>query len=274
MDSAHLLQAVYARKSFLCVGIDTDVTKLPPTLGTGPEALLRFNKEIIAATAPYAVAYKFNLAFYECMGPVGWELLQQSLALVPKDCLTIADAKRDDIGNTALMYAQAFFEQMDFDAITVAPYMGKDSVLPFLEYVDKWVFLLARTSNPGADDFQLSTDASGEPLYQRVVRQSMAWTPQMGTLGFVAGATRPQDLQAIRAIAPQSWLLVPGVGAQGGDLHTVCQAGLRPDAGGLLINSSRSILYASSGTDFAEKAAHEALALQQTMSAYIHAKRS
>ncbi|MFN8393502.1 MAG: orotidine-5'-phosphate decarboxylase [Bacteroidia bacterium] len=261
MTPSDLLSVIRRKKSLLCVGLDTDPRKIPQHLHSHADPILEFNRRIIEATAEYAIAYKPNIAFYEALGPRGWETLQKTLELIPKDCLSIADAKRGDIGNTSLLYARAFFEAMDFDAITIAPYMGRDSVQPFLEFKDKWVFLLALTSNPGATDFQMS-QVDGVPLHLRVVETALEWAKGMpGHLGFVTGATRAEQIAAIRELAPENFFLVPGVGAQGGDLHAVCQAGANA-LGGLLINASRSILYASSGEDFAQAAAAEAASMQ------------
>jgi orotidine-5'-phosphate decarboxylase len=263
-----LYEHMRRKQSYLCVGLDSDPRRIPRHLHTAPNPVLAFNQAIIEATLPYAVAYKPNLAFYEAQGPQGWETLAQTLALIPPDVFTIADAKRGDIGNTARLYAQTFFETYDFDAVTVAPYMGEDSVTPFLELPDKWVFLLALTSNVGAQDFQYLPTHEG-PLYERVLRTSQTWTKdQPGHLGYVVGATRSEEITRIRAVVPEALLLVPGIGAQGGDLRAVCEHG-RTRQGGLLINSSRSILYASEGEDFAVKAGEAARALQQQMAPYI-----
>lgn len=259
MTPSQLYRFALQQRSCLCVGLDTDPELLPPAVGGD---VLAFNKAIIEATAPYCISYKFNLAFYEAQGLRGWQLLADSLALVPKTHFTIADAKRGDIGNTAKRYAQAFFEQMDFDALTVAPYMGSDSILPFLDYPGKWVFLLALTSNAGAQDYQLHT-YEGMPLYKRVMQTTHAYSTP-GHLGYVVGATRPEQLAELRADFADAWFLVPGVGAQGGDLNAVMQQGWGPEAG-VLVNSSRGILYASRGDDWAEAAAHEAQTLQQQM---------
>ncbi|MEM7040193.1 MAG: orotidine-5'-phosphate decarboxylase, partial [Bacteroidota bacterium] len=214
-----LYQRILEKKSFLCVGLDTDIRRVPKHLLKFEDPIFEFNRRIIAATAPYAVAYKPNLAFYEAMGAKGWESLRKTMEVIPSDIFTIADAKRGDIGNTSHLYARAFFEEMNFDALTVAPYMGEDSVTPFLEYADKWVFLLALTSNAGAEDFQWFRE--GEmPLYEKVIRTSLEWAKDRpGHLGFVTGATRPEYLQEVRKLAPESFFLVPGVGAQGGSLE-------------------------------------------------------
>jgi orotidine-5'-phosphate decarboxylase len=261
MSEDSLFESILSKKSLLCVGLDTDPRLIPAHLQGKEDPVFEFNKAIVEATSAYAVAYKPNIAFYEAQGPKGWISLQKTLEIIPKDCLTIADAKRGDIGNTSALYARAFFEQMSFDAVTVAPYMGSDSVTPFLQFPGKWVFLLALTSNPGADDFQLQRMGE-EMLYEKVLRQAQIWAKeQPGHLGFVTGATRPEFLKEIREIAPSNFYLVPGVGAQGGDLEGVCAAGLNKQAG-LLINASRSIIYASKGLDFAEKAEAEAQRLQ------------
>ncbi len=268
MTPTKLFEAIQAKRSLLCVGLDTDPRKLPPHLQGAADPVFEFNRQIIEATAEFAVAYKPNIAFYEAQGPRGWESLRKTLEIIPKDCLTIADAKRGDIGNTSELYARAFFEEMDFDAVTVAPYMGSDSVKPFLQFPGKWVFLLALTSNPGADDFQLQT-VGGEPLYKRVVKTALHWADGLpGHLGFVTGATRPEYLAEIRALAPDNFFLVPGVGAQGGDLDAVCLNG-KNDLGGLLINASRSIIFASSERDFAQKAAQEAAKMQLATAAFL-----
>jgi orotidine-5'-phosphate decarboxylase len=261
-----LTAQIQQKRSYLCVGLDTDPRRLPTHLQAHPDGVFEFNRQIIEATLPYAVAYKPNLAFYEAQGPKGWDILARTLELIPKDVFTIADAKRGDIGNTSRLYARTFFETYDFDAVTVAPYMGEDSVGPFLEFAGKWVFLLGLTSNPSAEDFQ----QHGEPpLYQQVLKKGVAWQNKYpGELGFVVGATRAEALQEIRQLAPEAWLLVPGVGAQGGDLAAVCTHG-RTEQGGLLINSSRGILYAGSGEDFARKAGEAAAALQGEMAGFI-----
>lgn len=264
LNSSHLSSLAHQKQSFLCVGLDTDPLKLPEAVRGEKDPVAAFNREIIEATKELAIAYKINLAFYEAQGPKGWDSLARTLEALPPDALWIADAKRGDIGNTSSLYARAFFEAWPFHALTVAPYMGEDSVAPFLEYGGKWTFLLALTSNPGAKDFQFVAEG-GEPLYQRVIRLSLGWAASRpGHLGFVVGATRTEQVGEVRTLAPDSWLLVPGVGAQGGDLEGICRLGTTPE-GGLLINASRSILYASSGADFAEKAQEEARALQRVM---------
>jgi orotidine-5'-phosphate decarboxylase len=222
-----------------------------------------FNKAIVEATADFCVAYKPNLAFYEAMGPKGWESLQKTLEIIPETHFKIADAKRGDIGNTATMYARAFFDVYGFDSITVAPYMGSDSVMPFLDYPGKWAIVLGLTSNEGAEDFEQQELASGGKLYEKVIQQSASWgSPE--DLMFVAGATRIEELKRIRELVPDHFLLIPGVGAQGGDLKAVSEATLTADAG-ILVNASRSILYASDGPDFARAALQEAARMQQIM---------
>jgi len=265
MQQSKLFKAFYEKQSLLCVGLDTDKARIPTILHSERDPVYHFNKQIIDATQSFAVAYKFNIAFYESMGTKGWEVLEKTLAYIPSDIFTIADAKRGDIGNTSRMYAQTFFQTYDFDAITVAPYMGYDSVAPFLDFPDKWVFVLALTSNEGAKDFQFY---GSPPLYQQVISTALAWEKQHPAhLGLVIGATRNDQLKNIRQVAPQSLCLIPGVGTQGGDLAAVCNAMLLPDAG-ILINSSRGIIYASEKGDFAEAAARQAALLQQQMAPF------
>jgi len=280
MTAAELSELIRRKRSYLCVGLDTDIRKIPAHLLKKPDPVFTFNRAIIDATAEYAVAYKPNIAFYEAMGPRGWESLQKTLDYIPNDCFTIADAKRGDIGNTSGLYARTFFDPtaagLNFDAVTVAPYMGHDSVIPFLDYPGKWVILLALTSNAGSADFQRQRiHRTGEPagpggeqeLFEVVMETAQTWaTPDQ--LMFVVGATQADQLARIRAIAPHHFLLVPGVGAQGGSLAEVSRVGLNA-GGGLLVNASRSILYASSGTDFADRAADEARILQQEMATYL-----
>ena len=270
MTRQQLIDVIRQRKSFLCVGLDTDLKKIPQHLLSDPNPIFAFNKAIIDATAPYCVAYKPNTAFYECQGLKGWEALEQTVADLREnypDHRIIADAKRGDIGNTSKMYASTFFEQMNVDAVTVAPYMGKDSVTPFLDYEGKWVVLLDLTSNPGSQDFQTVEGIDGMPLWERVLRVSGQWA---GTdkMMYVVGATRGKAFEDIRRVVPDSFLLVPGVGAQGGSLEEVCKYGMTPDCG-LLVNSSRGIIYASQGEDFAEAAAKAAQELQQQMAAQL-----
>jgi orotidine-5'-phosphate decarboxylase len=269
MTKQQLWEAIRQKQSYLCVGLDTDWEKIPAHLRSAPDPVFEFNRQIIDATADFAVAYKPNLAFYESLGPAGWESLQKTLEYIPKSIFTIADAKRGDIGNTSALYARAFFEALPFDAVTVAPYMGRDSVQPFLAYPGKWVVLLALTSNVGSADFQqLTLKATGQPLFHTVVQAAQAWGSDE-QLMFVAGATQPEALAEVRRLAPTHFLLVPGYGAQGGDLAQVSRAGLTP-TGGLLVNSSRGILYASAGPDFAQAARQEARAIAQQMAQYLN----
>lgn len=261
-----LVKNIFDKKSFLCVGLDPDIKKLPPHLLDAECPIFEFNKAIIDATAPYTVAYKPNIAFYECQGLEGWQALELTVRHIKNnypDIFIIADAKRGDIGNTAKMYARTFFEHLDVDAVTVAPYMGEDSVTPFLEYKEKFTVLLALTSNKGSLDFQMTEDINNKRLFENVITKSSEWgSPD--NLMFVAGATRGQLLEDVRKIAPHNFLLVPGVGAQGGSLEEVAKFAMTKDCG-LLVNSSRGIIYASSGTDFAEAAALEAKKLASQM---------
>jgi orotidine-5'-phosphate decarboxylase len=268
MTRAALFEQIKQKSSCLCIGLDSDLSKIPTHLLSLSDPVFEFNKQIIDATHTYCVAYKPNLAFYEALGPKGWESLQKTLAYIPKEIFTIADAKRGDIGNTASLYAKAFFEQMDFDSITVAPYMGEDSVTPFL-HKDKWVILLAHTSNTGSKDFQLIESAStGRKLFEEVILRSQRWaTPDQ--LMYVVGATHGEQIQGIRALAPDHFFLVPGIGAQGGDLEMVMKHGMNKQCG-LLINSSRAILYASDGKDFAKKAGEEAQKVRNFMKNYMN----
>lgn len=271
MNRSELIAQIQKKKSFLCVGLDPDLSKIPSCLLHEEDPIFAFNKAVIDATLPYAVAYKPNTAFYEAYGIKGMLSLQKTINyLHGKDVFTIADAKRGDIGNTSARYAKAFLSSegdFNFDAITVAPYMGKDSVSPFFEEKDKWVILLALTSNPGSSDFQ--TYEKCEPmLYQRVLEVSSQWGNEENMM-YVVGATKAEMLQEIRRIVPRHFLLVPGVGAQGGSLEDVCRNGLIGKEIGLLINASRSILYASKNEDFAQAAADEAARMQQQMSHYV-----
>lgn len=264
MNRAALIAEIFRKKSFLCVGLDTELSKVPAHLQKQSDPVFEFNRRIIDATRHLCVAYKPNLAFYEAMGPEGWHVFARTIEYIGKEHFIIADAKRGDIGNTGKKYAEAFFRILNCDAVTVAPYMGRDSVTPFLEFREKWAIVLALTSNPGSGDFQREhLQESGQPLWEKVLREVQTWgTPE--NLMFVTGATHPQDFARIRSIVPDHFLLVPGVGAQGGDLHAICEHGLNDDCG-LLVNASRSILYASDGEDFAEKAHEEAHRLQQDM---------
>jgi orotidine-5'-phosphate decarboxylase len=267
MQKIELIQQIKAKKSFLCIGLDTDLSKIPAHLLQQEDPIFAFNKAIIDATADLCVAYKPNLAFYESMGAAGWESLRKTMEYIPAHCFTIADAKRGDIGNTSAMYAKTFFEPaavgFNFDSVTVAPYMGSDSVTPFLAYPNKWVILLALTSNDGAKDFQFDSFENGEKVFERVLLKSSKWGSDENMM-YVVGATRGEAFAAIRKLVPDHFLLVPGVGAQGGSLAEVCKYGLNKD-GGLLVNSSRAIIYASNTIDFASKAREAALALQQEM---------
>ena len=263
MNRKQLVEQIKAKRSFLCIGLDTDINNIPKFLLRFEDPVYEFNKQIIAATHDLCVAYKPNLAFYEAEGVNGLLSMQKSLAEIPAGIFTIADAKRGDIGNTSSMYAKSFFEHYGFHSVTVAPYMGSDSVKPFLAFKDKWVIVLALTSNEGAADFQFGESSSGEKLYEKVIRKCMTWgTPEQ--VMFVIGATKAEHLTHIRAFAPDNFLLVPGVGAQGGSLADVAKYGMNKDCG-LLVNASRSILYASNGEDFAEKAREEALKMQKQM---------
>jgi len=266
MNKEQLFEQIQQKKSFLCIGLDPVLDKLPKHLLKYNDPILEFNKQLIDATHDLCVAYKPNTAFYESRGVKGWETLVNTWKHFPKDVFTIADAKRGDIGNTSAMYAEAFFNQessaMSFDSITVAPYMGKDSVSPFLTHPNKWVILLALTSNAGSQDFQVK-QSNGQKLYEQVIKTSQEWATS-DQMMYVVGATKAEEFQNIRQLAPDHFLLVPGVGAQGGSLSAVCQYGLNSQCG-LLVNAARSIIYASDGVDFAEKAREEALILQQDM---------
>jgi orotidine-5'-phosphate decarboxylase len=267
MTRAELIAQIKLKRSFLCVGLDTDISKIPAHLLDTEDPIFEFNKAIIDATKDFAVAYKPNIAFYECYGPKGWESLQKTIDYIPKDIFTIADAKRGDIGNTSSYYAKTFFDYLKCDSVTVAPYMGEDSVSPFLAFDNKWVILLALTSNKGALDFQMIQDANGEELYKKVLRKSCEWgTPE--NLMFVVGATRAEGIGEVRKLVPDHFFLVPGVGAQGGSLEDVAKYGWNSDCG-LLVNSSRGIIYASNGLDFADCAREEAKKIQVDMAAIL-----
>ncbi|MFN8699715.1 MAG: orotidine-5'-phosphate decarboxylase [Flavobacteriales bacterium] len=260
MTRTELIAQIRRKKSFLCVGLDTDPSKLPAGVD-----MLTFNKAIIDATRDYCVAYKPNLAFYEVLGTEGWRVLEETIRYIGASHFIIADAKRGDIGNTSTYYARTFFETLACDSVTVAPYMGRDSVEPFLQFPGKWAIVLALTSNPGASDFELK-DIAGEPVYTHVLRAVASWGTAENTM-FVVGATRPEMLAEVRRIVPDHFLLVPGVGAQGGSLSEVIRYGMNADVG-LLVNASRTILYASSGADYAEAAGAEAARMQSEMAAY------
>lgn len=270
MNKQALIDNIFRKKTFLCVGLDTDIKKIPQYLLSEQDPIFSFNKAIIDATQQYCVAYKPNLAFYECLGAAGQISLEKTVEYIRRnypDQFIIADAKRGDIGNTSEMYARAIFDYSDFDAITVAPYMGEDSVKPFLVYPDKWVILLALTSNKGSLDFQLTEDKAGERLFEKVLRKSQEWADD-GQMMYVVGATQGQMFEDIRKIVPNHFLLVPGVGAQGGSLAEVVKYGMTKECG-LLVNSSRQIIYADSTDRFAEAAAREAEKVQQEMAGYL-----
>jgi orotidine-5'-phosphate decarboxylase len=271
MTRSEIIGQIKVKQSFLCVGLDTDLRKIPAHLLVEKDPIFEFNKQIIDATYKYTVAYKPNIAFYEAMGPSGWDSLQKTIDYLPKDCFSIADAKRGDIGNTSALYAKTFFDPsaagLNFDSVTVAPYMGSDSVLPFLEYPSKWVILLALTSNTGANDFQFGEDTNGQALFKKVLKQSATWGTAQNMM-YVVGATKASLMQDIRAIVPSHFLLVPGVGAQGGSLSEVAKNGLNSDCG-LLVNASRSIIYANNSRSFAAAAAAEAKNIQTEMAGYL-----
>ena len=263
MNRQQLIEQIRTKKSFLCVGLDTDIKKMPPHLLSDKDPIFTFNKNIIDATAPYCVAYKPNLAFYEAFGLKGIDAFERTIDYLKKNYpnhFIIADAKRGDIGNTSAMYAKTFFEEYDVDALTIAPYMGEDSVKPFLGYDGKWVVLLALTSNKGSHDFQLTEDSNGERLFEKVLRKSQVWG-NADNMMYVVGATQGEMFKDVRKHVPNHFLLVPGVGAQGGSLQEVCKYGMTKDCG-LLVNSSRGIIYASNGEDYAEVAASKAKDLQ------------
>ena len=266
MNRQQLIQQIFEKRSYLCVGLDSDVDKLPAGIPRDADGVLAFNKAIVDATRPYCVAYKINTAFYESLGAVGWTVMEQTAAYIGHEHLLIADAKRGDIGNTADQYAKAFFKTLSFDAITVAPYMGADSVIPFLQHPGKWAIVLGLTSNPGAADFELQPSGD-QLLYEKVMQRVATWgTPE--NLMFVVGATQATVMASIRKKYPDHFFLVPGVGAQGGSLEEVSRNALTPSAG-LLVNVSRAVLFASPNSDFAEKAAAAALQYQQQMATLL-----
>lgn len=267
MNKETLIRNIKDRKSFLCVGLDTDPLKLPEHLKSESNNLFKFNKAIIDATLPYCVAYKINTAFYEASGVDGWQAMAETIQYIPDSHFIIADAKRGDIGNTSSMYARAFFQNLNADAITVAPYMGKDSIKPFLEFKDKWTIVLALTSNEGSNDFQLLKIDGELPLFKAVIRKVTDWGSDENLM-FVVGATRTEQLKEIREMVPYHFFLIPGVGAQGGSLEEVVNKTITKDIG-ILVNSSREIIYASSGTDFAVKAGEKARDLSIQMSKFI-----
>ena len=266
MTRKELIENIRRKQSFLCVGLDTDIKKIPQHLLTEEDPIFAFNKAIVDATAPYCIAYKPNLAFYEAMGVKGWIAFEKTVKYIREnypDQFIIADAKRGDIGNTSKLYARTFFEEIDLDAVTVAPYMGEDSVTPFLGYEGKWVILLALTSNKGSQDFQRTEDKDGQPLFEKVLRKSQEWADEKQMM-YVVGATQGQAFEEIRRIVPHHFLLVPGIGAQGGSLKEVCRYGMTEDCG-LIVNSSRAIIYADTSERFAEVAAEKAREVQQEM---------
>ncbi len=266
MTRKELFEHIGLKKSFLCIGLDTDLQKIPVCLKDSGDPPFLFNREIIEATRDLCVSYKLNLAFYENMGSTGWSSLEKTVAYIREKCpgiFIIADAKRGDIGNTSGLYAGAFFKHMDFDAVTVAPYMGEDSIKPFLAFPGRWVILLALTSNKGSSDFQYFEDGKGERLFERVLKKSVEWG-SADNMMYVVGATRAEELQKIRQIVPDHFLLVPGVGAQGGSLTEVAMYGMNSQCG-LLVNSSRAVIYASSGADFALAARSEATRVRDEM---------
>jgi len=272
MTREELIKQIRTKQSFLCVGLDTDIKKIPQHLLQADDPIFEFNKAIIDATAPYSVAYKPNLAFYESLGVKGLLAFERTVAYLNENYpeqFIIADAKRGDIGNTSQMYARTFFETYNLDALTVAPYMGEDSVTPFLAYEGKWVILLALTSNKGSHDFQLMEDAQGTRLFEHVLTKSQTWG-NADNMMYVVGATQGEAFKDIRRHAPNHFLLVPGIGAQGGSLHDVCQYGMNKDCG-LLVNSSRGIIYASNGVDFAQVAADKAREVQEEMARELKA---
>jgi orotidine-5'-phosphate decarboxylase len=266
MTRKELVHQIFSKQSYLCVGLDTDIEKMPKHLLSAAEPIFEFNKAIIDATADYCIGYKINTAFYEALGVKGWQALDKTVNYISDNHFKIADAKRGDIGNTSTQYARAFFEAMPFDSVTVAPYMGKDSVQPFLEFKGKWAIVLGLTSNSGAADFELQ-EMGSELLYERVLRSVTGWgNPE--NLMFVVGATQSGQFDSIRQITPDYFYLVPGVGAQGGSLKDISEKAMIKDCG-LLVNASRAIIYASAGKDFAERAGEEAQKYQQEMKGYL-----
>ena len=267
MNKKNIVEQIRKKKSFLCIGLDSDLSKIPSFLRNYDDPIYEFNKRIIDATNDLCVAYKPNIAFYEALGSKGWDALSKTLKYIPKNILTIADAKRADIGNTAKKYAETFFSNYNFDALTVAPYMGEDSITPFLEYTNKWSIILGLTSNMGSKSFQNLVLKNGNQLYKSVLEQSSKWGNVENTM-FVIGATKVQELKEVRKIIPNHFLLIPGIGAQGGNLEEVIKNGINNDVG-LLINSSRGIIYAGNNENFAEKARYEAQLIRKTMAKYL-----
>ena len=266
MNKQELVNQIKEKRSFLCVGLDSDIKKLPACVMNSEDPVFEFNKAIIDATAPYTVAYKPNLAFYEATGVKGWISLEKNVKYLKEnypEIFIIADAKRGDIGNTSSLYARSFFEEMNVDALTVAPYMGEDSVSPFLAYEGAWVIVLALTSNPGSHDFQLTKDENGEMLFEKVLRTSQKWGSDENMM-YVVGATQGKSFENVRNIVPNHFLLVPGVGAQGGSLEEVCRYGMNSECG-LLVNASRAVIFADSSEDYAKVAGEKARDYQQQM---------
>ncbi len=273
MTKQELIEQIKTKRSFLCVGLDTDIKKIPSHLLTSDDPMYAFNKAIIDATAPYCIAYKPNLAFYESNGVKGWISFEKTISYLNEhypNHFIIADAKRGDIGNTSSMYARTFFEEMDIDSLTVAPYMGEDSVTPFLQYPGKWVILLALTSNKGSNDFQLTEDTKGERLFEKVLLLSQQWGNEENMM-YVVGATQGKLFSDIRKLVPNHFLLVPGVGAQGGSLEEVCRYGMTDECG-LIVNSSRAIIYADTSERYATVAGEKARDIQQEMSSILTAR--
>tara|TARA_B100001109_G_scaffold255813_1_gene261054 strand:+ start:6607 stop:7410 length:804 start_codon:yes stop_codon:yes gene_type:complete len=266
MERSELIEQIRKKKSFLCIGLDTDLDKIPKFLLDYDDPIFEFNKRIIDATKDLCVAYKPNIAFYEALGSKGWESLEKTVNYIPSSIFTIADAKRGDIGNTSLSYAKTFFDTYQFDSVTVAPYMGNDSITPFLQHEGKWAIVLGLTSNQGAFDFQFQKLENGHFLFEKVLEETQKWGSDKNMM-YVVGATKAEHLKLVRNQIPNHFLLVPGVGAQGGSLEEVCKYGLTKDVG-LLVNSSRGILYASSAEDFDQAARTEAAKLQQAMAKY------
>ena len=268
MNKQELINQIKEKKSFLCIGLDTDSAKIPKHLLSFEDPVFEFNKRIIDETKDLCVAFKLNIAFYESQGINGWKSLMKTIDYIPKNIFTIADAKRGDIGNTSSMYAKTFFESMDFSSITVSPYMGSDSVEPFLKFKNKWVILLALTSNLGSQDFQKISDSNGVNLYENVIRKSAKWAGD-DRMMYVVGATQSKLIKEVRKIVPNHFLLVPGIGAQGGNISEVIENGLNSDYG-LLINSSRSIIYSDSSLDFASSARNAAMQIKLEMERFIN----
>lgn len=267
MTYNQLVKQIFKKRSYLCVGLDTDIEKIPKHLRNEADPIFKFNKKIIDATKDYCVAYKINTAFYEAEGLKGWKAMEKTLNYIPSTHFTIADAKRGDIGNTSSQYAKAFFKNMSFDSITVAPYMGEDSIRPFLQHKNKWTIILGLTSNKGANDFEMQKLASEGYLYEKVLKECSKWGSKDNMM-FVVGATQASELSKIRKIVPDNFLLIPGVGAQGGSLEEVSKYGMTKDCG-LLVNASRAIIYASNKKDFAEKAGEIAMQYQDEMSSLL-----